>query len=360
MPFHHQTHTAVHSQEARCAQRQGAAQQNHFTLSALLFYAQLVIGLAFFLYGHVSTPGYMSLLLLFFPLAGVYFLCCRLARQNIASHPAARAGNLLLGLCLFIDAQLCLYAFCDLMREMLPKYSTILIAPITLGCVMAALHRQNSRALPALARFLRLPLGIGLGFCLLGAVPRADAGNLFPLLGLQPGRILTGSLYMCSTLSCAFTPFFVRPGITVKAQAQRGFCSLGLALALGVLTALLTASLLPIYFLARPNTIGGRMLLPLKVNPALIAWSLMTCLMLLLLLLALAGALSRSRRLLSQAVGRRIHGAVSLALVPLPALSTDLAGNITAWLAPARLALMGLALVFYAIAALSRREAPAQ
>lgn len=338
MIFHGQTHTAVHSRQAVLGQRQGESLRNHFTLSAVLLYAQLVIGCGFWLYHRVGTPGYMSILLLVLPMTGLYFISCYLAEKPaIREGIAGKGAHILLFACLMLDAQLSLYAFTAIVREILPDYNTALITLVTLLCVLPALRRQHSHALPSFARLLRYPLLLGLGFSMLGAMRFGRMDHLFPLLGRGAESILSGALWMGAALSAALTPLFIHTPPSGRQQKGRGYLSLLLGLLLGAGTALAAAYLLPYHFLTLPDALGARLLMPIKVHPALIAWSVTVCLMMLLMLLSLAASLSRGIHMLSHTIGRPVRPWLAFLLVPLPALSTDIARQIVMDLSAVRL-----------------------
>ena len=57
------TTACVHSPQQMKAQRWQALAQDRAALCGISVYAQIFIGLALYLYGHVSTPGYLSVLL---------------------------------------------------------------------------------------------------------------------------------------------------------------------------------------------------------------------------------------------------------------------------------------------------------
>lgn len=352
-----QTSTAVHSTDAAMAQRQGEAIRDHFTLSAVHLYAQLVIGMALVLYRHVSTPGYMSLALLIVPLVLLYAVSCRLSqREGIMERPLGKAADVLLFLCLFSDAQMSLYAFTEIVREMLPDYNSAVIALVTLLCVLPSLKKQNAHALPTLGRLLKIPLIVGIGFCMLTAARRGSMSHLFPLFGMGERRVFTGAFWMCSALSAALTPLYIKtPPLTMQ-QKKRGFFALLSSLLFGCVTAFWAAYMLPFYFLARPDTMGAQLLLPLKVYPTLSSWSVMVCLMMLLLLVSLASALSRGRHILSHVIQKPISIWAAFLLVPLPALSTDIALQIVAHWAPVRIFCMAAALLLLALAGKGRKE----
>lgn len=352
-----QTHTSVHSKGAMLGQRQGEVCRNHFTLSAQLLYAQVVIGLSLVVYRQVSTPGYLAVVMLLPGLAVLYFLSCRLAvRVRVRKSLPGRMADLVLFACLFLDAQMSLYAFTSVVREILPDYNSALICAVSLACVLPTLHKQHGHALPALARLIKYPLLIGLGVCMLGALPTGHTAHLFPLLGNGVGSIWQGSLWLFSALSAALTPLYIRKPPQGLRQKRQGFCSLACGLLLGGATALISAWLLPFHFLKKPDSLGAQLLLAVKVNPALVSWSVMVCMMLLLLLISLAASLSRGLHLLSHVTGRPVGWWPAVLLVPLPALSTDAAQQILMRLAPVRTGCMLAALLLLGIGCIGRKE----
>lgn len=351
------THTAVHSREAALNLRQAAALKNQFTLSALHLYAQLIAGFAFMLYRHVSTPGYMSVMLLFLPLWAGYALSCHLRRKcGLMEKRCGRFAKGLLSLCLFLDAQMSLYAFTEIVRELLPDYNSALISLVSLLCVLPSLRNQNAHALPTLSHFLRWPMAVGFAFCMLGAARQGETGHLFPLFGSGGMKIFSGAWWLCSCLSAALTPLYAHSSAATRSQERKNLHSLLLGLFAAAATALLSAWLMPYYFLARPDTVGSHLLITLRINPSLLSWSCQVCLMLMLLLISLACALSHSRHLLSHALGKPVSGWAGLILVPLPALSTDLAHRLVTLLSPLRTVLMVLALVLLSIAGKNIKE----
>ena len=357
MIFHGQTRTAVHSRQAALGQRQGESLQNHFTLSALLLYAQLVIGSSFVLYQQVGTPGYMSILLLILPLTCLYFISCRLAEKNALRQGfMGKMADVLLFVCLLMDAQLSLYAFTAIVREILPDYNTALISLVTLLCVLPALHRQHSPALPSFARLLRYPLILGLGFSMLGAMRYGRLDHLFPLLGSGTESILSGALWMCASLSAALTPLLIHTPPSGKLQRRRGYRSLIIGLLLGAGTALVAAYLMPYHFLTLPDALGARLLMPIKVHPALIAWSVTVCLMMMLMLVSLSASLSRGIHLLSHVIGRPVGPWLALVLVPLPALSTDVARQIAICLPALRIGCILGAVILLGLNSLGKKR----
>lgn len=338
MIFHDQTKTSVHSRQAALGQRQAESLRNHFSLSAILLYAQLVIGCSFVLYEKVGTPGYMSILLLYVPMTMLYFISCRMAEKpGIREGALGKTADVLLFVCLMLDAQLSLYAFTAIVREILPDYNTALITLVTLLCVLPALHRQHSPALPSFARLLRYPLVVGLGFSMLGAMRYGRLDHLFPLFGQGAEPIFSGALWMCASLSAALTPLLIHNPPSGKLQRRQGYRSLAMGLLLGAGTAMVAAYLMPYHFLTLPDALGARLLMPIKVHPALIAWSVTVCLMMMLMLISLSAALSRGVHVLSHVTGHPVGPWLALVLVPLPALSTDVAREIAIYLPALRI-----------------------
>lgn len=353
-----QTCTAVHSRQAALGQRQGEALRNHFSLSAILLYAQLVIGCGFVLYEQVGTPGYMSILLLLLPMTLLYFISCRLAEKpGIREGMAGKAANVLLFACLIIDAQLSLYAFTAIVREILPDYNTALITFVTLLCVLPALRRQHSHALPSFGRLLRYPLLLGLGISMLGAMRYGRMDHLFPLLGGGVESILSGAVWMSTALSAALTPLMIHTPPSGRLQKRQGYRSLVYGLLLGAATAGVAAFLMPYHFLTLPDALGARLLMPVKVHPALISWSVTVCLMMLLMLISLSASLSRGLHLLSHVIGRPVGPWLAFLLVPLPALSTDVARQIVIYMPGFRLVCIAGTVILLGLGCLGKKGA---
>lgn len=353
-----QTHTSVHSRAAALGQRQGQSIRDHFTLSGILLYAQVVIGCALVLYEQVSTPGYISILLLLLPMGVLYAISLFLSsRSYLREKLTGKIADGLLFICLFLDAQFCLYAFSGIVREILPDYSSALISFVTLLCVLPSLRKQHSHALPSLARLMKYPLLVGLGAGMLGAARMGRAEHLFPLLGRGTESIVQGSVWMLSALSAALTPLYIHQMPENRLQRRQGAVSLALGLLLGAGTALLSAFLLPFHFLALPDAPGAHLLLAVKVHPALFSWSVTVCLMMLLLLIGLAASLSRGLHLLSHATGRPVGGWLGLLLVPLPAISTDQAQRTLIALAPVKTGCMLAAIVILSLGLLGKKGA---
>ena len=352
----HQTKTSVHTEKARENQRQAAQMKGWVALSSLHLYAQLLCGLCFFLYRYVSTPSYLSLLLLLLPLTAVYCACCLIRRRPLLWHsfPGKCAGIAFI-FCLYADAFTALAGLSGMVQELLPDYNSLLITIAIVLCVLPLLKRRQQNALQNLALLLCIPLFLALLFVIPGSIPQGSGGNLFPLLGQGGERILWGSLWMCGCLSPALFPLLAHPPEKNGLLARNGCLHLIAALFFAFVTALMAAYLMPFYFLARPDTVGSQLLLSLKVNPDPTAWSVMVCLMMLLMLTSLACALSRGRHLLSHVVGKPVNAWFALLLVPLPALSTDMAQQAVMLGAPVRTGLMGAALLCLFLGSLRKK-----
>ena len=76
-----QTTTTIHTAQELLAQRTQVFSSQQSALSGLTLYAQLRIGMAMYLFGHVSTPGYLSVLLTVPAAAALYLLSAYVARR---------------------------------------------------------------------------------------------------------------------------------------------------------------------------------------------------------------------------------------------------------------------------------------
>lgn len=349
-----QTVTDVTDRQTLLRERHKAYALEQYALSGLSLYAQTIIGLALYLYSHVSTPGYLSLLLQLPCCAGLMggalWLCRR--RQagetplaSAVGRPLARVLAAALALCALLDAQLAAYSLCAILSDVLPHISS-LWAALTVAVVTAlAIGGGDEYGLPRLARLLRWLLALMIGFCTATALPHGSLGHLAPWLGRGMGSIGRGALWMSgSVASCCLPLLMPQRESNLQALCDEGKAGLRtvlLSLGLGLLTALCSAFLLPFYALARPETLGWRLLLVSDVSPSLIGWSLLLCALLMLLLMAQAAGVTRAASLLCWAAGKRTASpflitVLLMLLLPLAALSTREAEALLQALAPWR------------------------
>lgn len=344
------TQTSVHSKKAQHAQHRAALWQGWISLSALHLYAQLLCGLCFYLYRHVSTPSYLSLLVLLLPLTAVYGISCRIGRKERPWHsPAGKCAALLLTLCLFGDAVTALAAITGLVQALLPDYNSLLIHASVLLCTVPILTGKQQHTLPHLAALVCIPLFLAILFVFPGTIRQGHGGNLFPLLGQGTERILTGALWMCGCLSPGLIPLLAHPLAQNKTLKANGCIHLTAALFFALLTALLAAFLMPFYCLAQPEGAGTRLMMFLDANTSLLAWSLTICGTLFLLLISLSCALQESRMLLEYITKGRLYTLALLPLAALPLVPAPVLQEMIKWLFPARGILLGLGLMLLLI-----------
>ena len=322
------TGTGVHSMQALRKLRLDVFARDQYALTGVCLYAQMIIGMGLYLYGYVSTPGYLSVLLTLPAFAGMYFLSLYLAkRRDRGMLPAAgRWAGLLLAAVSLLDAQLALYALCAVLRDILPHVSA-------LGCALAvalitalAVGSGNGGTLARLGRFMRWGLLAALVYAAAGAVPYGNAGHLFPVLGYGFHTVGRGALWMSGCAAGCCFPLLLPQDAGVPESLENhwkaGLRTVLFSVLLGVATALFSAYLMPVYALARPETLGFRVLLISHINPSLLGWSLLVCGSMFLLLIALAAGADRAAALLARAAGRDKASPLLvtvLLLLPVPA-----------------------------------------
>ena len=358
-----QTETNVTGRQSLLQERRRVYALEQYALSGLQLYVQMAIGLALYLYQHVSTPGYLSLALLL-PFAaglmgGALWLCRRRQAgetplESAVGRRLARVLAVALALCALMDAQLAAYSLCAVLSETLPSVSSLWAALAAAVVTALAIGGGDEYALPRLARLLRWLLGLMVGFCAATALPHGSPGHLAPWLGRGTGSVLQGALWMSGGVASCCLPLLT-PQRETNLQGlydggKRGLRTVLLSLTLGMVTALTSAFLLPFYALARPETLGWRLLLVSDVSPSLAGWSLLLCGLLMLLLMAQAAGVTRAASLICWAAGRDtaspflITGLLML-LFPLSALSTQDAEALLRALAPWRSAVTSAAVL---------------
>ena len=261
-----QTTTDVTDRQTLLRERHKAYALEQYALSGLQLYAQVAIGLALYLYGHVSTPSYLALaLLLPFTaglMGGALWLCRR--RQagetplaSAVGKPLARVLAVTLALCALLDAQLAAYSLSAILSEVLPNVSSLWVALAVAVVTALAIGGGDEYGLPRLARLLRWLLGLMIGFCAVTALPHGSLGHLAPWLGRGMGSVLQGALWMTGSVATSCLPLLT-PQRETALQAlcdggKTGLRTVLLSLTLGMVTALISAFLLPFYALARPE-----------------------------------------------------------------------------------------------------------
>ena len=315
-------------------QRSRALARDQAALCALHLFAQVDVGLCLYVYDHVSTPGYLSVLLTV-PFALALLFWARRAALRLPSDgcllDAARGGvrralAFLLLLHALLDAALLFHGLCALILDVMPD-----APPLPTGFAVAAfagltLVQPGDHALPRLARLLRFLIPALLLYGVIAAIPHGKAAHFFPLLGYGPGSVGQGAMWLCGAASGCVWPLLApeKPGglgpLAERSAALRR--PVLLALLAGAAAALVSAWLLPVYGLARPRTLGWRLLLVTHMTPSVAAWSLELAGLTLLLMLGLCDGLTRAGRMLSALAGRKrapAFAAPALALLLLPA-----------------------------------------
>ena len=302
------------------SQRSRALALDQCALSGVSLYGQLVIGIAFYLYAHVSTPGYLSILLTL-----PYLLLMSLGGWWLARHtpPDQNAIQWAIGkkaekpiaigfsLIFLLDAQLAFYALTAMMRNVLPDMSTFFIALAVALTTAFTISGGDEYALHRLTRFLRWVFLLVFLYCAITSLPYGNMGHLHPALGHGAASIFRGALWMCGCLGGAACPLILpQQAATHSALCEKKGAFLRpqlFALLAAALTALLSAWLLPVYALARPETLGWRMLPITHVNPSQMGWSLFLCGQMFLMLITLSAGVTRSAALITHALDQKTH-----------------------------------------------------
>lgn len=360
------TQTWVHTEESMMMQRKKAEIRQNWALSGLSLYGQLMIGLSLYLYDHVSTPGYFSVLLVL-PFLLMLCLACRWMlrkhqgdNRTIFSAAGNRMGKfaaILWALICWLDGQLAFYALCSMVSNILPTISSFLVALAIAVTVAFALGGRGREGLARLSRLMGWLIFLCILYCAAIGFPYGDDGHLFPLLGYGPGRIFRGGLWLCGCAASACLALLL-PGEKLQEDALRENrkCmrrSLGTAVVLAAITALLSAYLLPLYALARPETTGYRLLLLARITPSVAAWSLLVCATMFLMLMTLGTGVQRGAQLFSIAAGKKeipfsLTTGLLLSYVPWGALNIQPLEDMLIRIAPYRsgMAILALMLLF--------------
>lgn len=267
-----------------------------WALSALHLYAQVSVGLSLYLYGEVSAPSWLSVLLAAPALALLAVLLHR---------GAARKGpglSWLPGIAFLLDTLYAFFALCSLLRDLSTGLDVRVVSPLYALLLGGALFCVPDRdALPRLGKML-LPLLLPLLiFCLSCALGRGRADRFFPLLGFGPLPILNGTMWVLGASATALTPL-LSPAQSPKKALPR----LLLALLFASVTAAAAAWLLPARALSAPRTAGWRLMLIAHLTPSVPCWSAQAAALLLLLMLSvctgarqgmsmLAGSIKKTR-----------------------------------------------------------------
>ena len=298
------TETSVHSDADMLRQRRLSQAKEITGLAGLQSYAQIAVGLSLYLYGHVSTPGYLSILLTL----PYLLLICALARRagTLGSGVRSRVLKMAGALILLLDGLAVFFALHAIASEVMPEWSGGWTAAALALAVGVALGIPGAGAsLPRLSRLIQWAAALMLGFCMVCALPYGSAAHFFPLLGYGPGSILRGGLWMCGCVSGGVWPMLMssdEPEETPLLREGRVLLPpLLAALAAGIVTMLFSVWLMPVYFMARQARLGWRLLVLTNMTPSVPAWSMNVVGLLLLFLLALAASVRQAALLLTPA-----------------------------------------------------------
>lgn len=367
---------AVHTEGQMLAQRREARLRAMCSLSGMQLYAQIAVGLSLYLYDHVSTPGYLSLLLML-PYMALLCILARYIQMKTANSDdpftftlGKRAGRMtLLPLILLhlLDAQLLFFSLCAIAGDVMPDMSPMGVALcIALVTALVLGEKKAGLALPRMAHLLRWLIAAMLGYCMLSAIPHGSAAHFFPLLGYGPGRILRGCLWMCGTAAGSVWPMLT-PGTSdarERANGRQLFPALLRGLGASVITILFSVWLMPVYFMARPETLGWRMLVLTNMTPSVAAWSLEVMGLMLLMLLCLSASVHQAAVLAARCAGsqrasRFLAPGFLLLLVPAGALALPQVQQFLMDVAPWRGAVSLAVLLSMAVGArLKKKKAP--
>lgn len=290
-----------------------------WTLSLISLFTQVLCALALYLYGAVSTPAYLSVLLA----APAILLLCVFAGRGVRLPRWLAPLPCLASL---LDALIAFYALCAVLRDVMPDIQLPAAALLYALCLAAGLAGAAPSALPRTARLMLLVLLPMAFFCLCCALPHGKTEHLFPLLGFGPASVLRGCIWVLGASAGVCCPLLSAGG----PPRRRMLLSLLAAFFLAAAAALAAAWLMPVYALAAPRTVGWRMLLVTHMTPSVPCWSVQVALVTLLLLLSLAVSVRRAAAFAASSFGveRKAgnHWAETLfllLLIPFSAMQTE-------------------------------------
>ncbi len=312
-----QTVSSVHTEAEARKQRVCAYARERCVLNAMVLYAQLWIGFSLYLYDHVSTPGWISLLL-----TGPYAAALLYIGKFLASHTNGRdnlivfaAGEkasklffILLSIPPLFDGFISFYALCALIRDVMPDHSAWEGAVAVAFTCAVSLDHGKEQALTHLGSFLKWIVGALFVYCFLIAIPHGKASHLFPIFGNGMNSILKGALWMCGAFSTAAWPYLTAGAEEQMLYKQKEvpiFRSVFILLLFSLITYGVSVWLLPFYAMARPQSLGWRLLLVAHMTPSIPAWSLEVIALLLLFMLALCVSIAHASAMLSKCIWRK-------------------------------------------------------
>lgn len=328
------TETCMHSVEQMKAQRWNALADDRCALGGVSVFTQVFIGMALYLYTHVSTPGYLSILLTV-PFALLLLLLAFCTAKNADSETGVIAfavGKRLEKPVLFVflllhlfNAQLVFMSLCAILMEAMPEHSLWKLAMLTALALSWANSGRKEDTLARLARFLKWVVFVLFLYAVVTAFPHGSAANFFPLLGYGWKSIGNGAVWMCGAVSGCIWPL-MRPQkklslSPILEQKSRIVLPTLLAILAGCAVMLVSVWLMPVYAMSRSETLGWRLLLMINMTPSIPAWSMETVGVLLLFFLALSNSVNEASALLKSMAGKESASAwitLLLLLILLP------------------------------------------
>ncbi|MBR5111509.1 MAG: hypothetical protein IK099_15120 [Clostridia bacterium] len=311
------TTTRVHSAGQMQDQRWHALAFDRCALGGISVYTQIYIGLALYMYSHVSTPGYISILLTIPFALLMLFLAFETAKNtdpNTGVIPFS-AGKHFEKPVLFVflllhlfNAQLVFTSLGAMLLEVMPEHSLWQLALlITLSLAWANSGRKED-ALARLARFLKWVVFLLLLYVALTSMPHGSAAHFFPLLGYGWKTIGSGAVWMCGAVSGCVWPL-IRPQdrkslSPMLERKSRVILIVLLSILAGSAAMAVSVWLMPFFAMAASETMGWRLMPMTHMTPSIPAWSMETVGVLLLFYLALSYNVAQASALLSQIAGR--------------------------------------------------------
>lgn len=302
-----QTATQVHSPSSQLHQRWEAYVSDQYKLSALSLLAQLWLSHSLFLTDRVSTPSYLSMLLILAPASALYLWTLLLSRQvkkdtgiltALLPRMLGRGLEWLIALSLLTDAVFLLCGVSSLLGDILPTLRHYLIAPLIALFAASSLMRNQPFALIRLAGFLFFPLLAGITLSSASALQEGSAAHFFPLLGKGASSICMGTVWLCGNLGSICLPLLM-PGEEAALRRmrqkgkRRGMLALLACMLFSALISAMYTYLLSPYALSDAASVGMRLLMPVQISSSIPGWSLYVCALILLLLIAYSGSVSR-------------------------------------------------------------------
>ncbi len=368
-----QTTTDVHSMESMVDQRYHHLAHSYGTLWAVSLFAQVLSGASLFLFDHVSTPAYMSILLACIPLALLMLMGGIVLKRRAENQNALQSalGTVLqkivsgvLALSLLLDAQLAMTSLSEVVFSSLASSLQGALTILMGVCIAATLLRVDEHALPRMAQFFWWILLVALIFGMANVHEFSNPGHLFPLFGQGGGSILKGALWITgsvATCTCtALMPYSEGTLRALKTQAKSYGIKMLLSLAGGAGVMLFYAYLLPYYALARDQAFYKRLMILLQFSPSSTGWILIMAAYMLLFLIAATNALHHSGLMITNILGPKRTRVVFvvLTLLTLSALYFN-DQSVSKWLVdllPYRTALVLLAMLAALIGSLVRKQ----